>query len=673
MDFWMIRMKTRLRGLAVLGLMGLLGLMGPVARGQTTNPPTTRGSWTGGTTNPPGSGGFTPSAPSQYTYPLLNTNGQIIWPVNFWAANSNLVASQVIGGVATQSVANAMAGAPHMNAENATNVFPDILCQDEGAKPILGFDTYYSGWNGSNLYSGGQTSIYCHPSEAFVLAVATNWISDGLMALGYNWISISDGWQAAARDGGGALTWDTSRFPNGIPWLVRRLHNMGFKVRMYTDLNTTTCCNALGTTNYPLDAATYTAWGIDSITVDTCGRAPGSDDAMRQSHQEFRAALAGARAHMIYDIHCAPVVTNGGNFALGFQPWMAGANSWQYTTEWGTLSDPWKDVLSHIDMAADTAGYMRPGHSPNLLIIQGDPSLLGGAQWRLMLSMWAMFQSPLVFAQDLVAYEHITGGVAKYQTNRMILAIDQDALWLRPWRTFTNGGGSEGWTKQLQDGSTALCVFNRGTNAETLSVDLTALGILTNSYAQMYDVWNYTNAFVNAGVVSMSSPGQGCSMWIISAAGKVTGTQQVKSYQVPAQQLINNGTTHYYGIGTLYDVLLCPTATTSWYVGAELPLWSRKASVSVNAYWDGATTTWTNRIRVITSAWDGINQVVEANSSQRITVTNGNNRIVFPEVSLGAGGFAKWCLIDAPVACTNGLVGYLDIGRMDVSVTGDGP
>lgn len=57
------------------------------------------------------------------------------------------------------------------------------------AKPVMGFDTYYSGWNGTeDLSRFGRTNVYCGPSERFILIMATNYLKDGLQDLGYDWM-----------------------------------------------------------------------------------------------------------------------------------------------------------------------------------------------------------------------------------------------------------------------------------------------------------------------------------------------------------------------------------------------------------------------------------------------------------------------------------------------------
>jgi alpha-galactosidase len=84
-----------------------------------------------------------------------------------------------------------------------------------GQLPVMGYNTWYQ-------YGAGAT-------EADVLAQAHDLVSSGLAAAGYDTVNLDDGWMATARTSSGALTWNTSRFPDGIPALASQLHALGLK------------------------------------------------------------------------------------------------------------------------------------------------------------------------------------------------------------------------------------------------------------------------------------------------------------------------------------------------------------------------------------------------------------------------------------------------------------
>lgn len=378
--------------------------------------------------------------------------------------------------------------------------------------PIMGFDTYYSGWNGTtDLSKLGRTNIYCGPSERFVLIMATNYLAHGLHSLGYNWICISDGWQGGRTEAGEIFA-DHDRFPKGMAHTIERLHELGFKVRLYTEVGKhRTCCGQVksGGISGLQDARTFARWKVDGVTVDTCSDK--SADVIKQAaHQTFMRYLNSNSVPILYDVHISPTQHQ---YTNGFAEWMSEADSWQFTTEWGTLPDPWQDAVSHIDMAAATTQWMRPGHTPNLLIMCGDFTAYRGNFGRLLFTFWSMFQSPLVVAEDYISYPGWDG--AKYQTNRYCIAIDQDPLFVPPTKTFTNGANTEVWVKPLVTGEMALALLNRTNAQESITVNLSILGLKPGSTYVLMDAWHYTNLSSTLPNHVFDSPPNSAQLWIL--------------------------------------------------------------------------------------------------------------------------------------------------------------
>lgn len=377
----------------------------------------------------------------------------------------------------------------------------------------MGFDTYYSGWNGTSDLSQlrGRTNVYCGPSERFILTMATNYIQDGLQQLGYNWMCISDGWQGG-RDASGEIYADTNRFPNGMAHTIEVLHQLGFKVRLYTEVGEgVTCCGKVKSsgTNGLNDALTFAKWKLDGLTVDTCNDF-GSDLEKQAYHEQLLGYFRSNSVAIDYDLHVSPTA---GQYSSGMKEWMSQVDSWQYTVEWGTLNDVWLDAVAHIDMASETAAYMRPGHTPNLLIISGDFTAYKGHYGMLLFTFWSMFQSPLVVAEDFISYPGWPA--ARFQTNRYCIAIDQDGLFAPPVKTFTNGANSEVWVKPLVSGATALAFLNRTNSSENITVDFSAIGVSPGTAYSLTDAWNNTNLQSSATSLTFASPPNSVQLWIL--------------------------------------------------------------------------------------------------------------------------------------------------------------
>lgn len=99
-----------------------------------------------------------------------------------------------------------------------------------------------------------------------ILAVATYMKNEGLLALGYDHLLLDDCWAAHNRTAanGFNLTADLTRFPNGMRDFTQRVHALGFKLGLYTDVGEKTCRGGrLGAwPYYEQDAITFALdWG----------------------------------------------------------------------------------------------------------------------------------------------------------------------------------------------------------------------------------------------------------------------------------------------------------------------------------------------------------------------------------------------------------------------------
>ncbi len=109
-------------------------------------------------------------------------------------------------------------------------------------------------------------------TEAAITSSAQAMVNNGMYAAGYNYVVINEGWTAATRDGGGNITWDVTKFPDGMPFVATFVHSLGMKLMIYTSVPATTCSGFVGTgeNNITADATTFASWGIDGVYVDQC-------------------------------------------------------------------------------------------------------------------------------------------------------------------------------------------------------------------------------------------------------------------------------------------------------------------------------------------------------------------------------------------------------------------
>lgn len=391
-------------------------------------------------------------------------------------------------------------------------------------KPWIGFDTFYSSWNGSNtaegMILGSGSNIYCGPSDQFLSVMMTNMINSGLHARGLNLISINDGWQCAKGDRvGGVITVNSNRFPNGMLAFVNKAHAMGYKVRLYNDITPAgSCCGLEPFTNIVVDAQTLKDWKIDALTIDTCGAGGlgGSDDAKRDLHLNFIAALKNVGWNGSYEVHFNVGQTTE-QYTNYYAQWPLMQNTFQHTREWGDLygglTNWWGEALDHIDTIQHVMGGLRPGHHPQMGYLDGmsQDGFIAGVQWSTIYHfgwmnyfMQAMHQSDLIFSLDYTAHPFVQN--RRFQTNDYLYRIQQDDYYDPPTKIAINGD-CEIWSKHLDDGSVAFSIINRAisvsslgnhfaTTPQSIDLNLRGFGVRSNEVSYMVDCINFTNRLV---------------------------------------------------------------------------------------------------------------------------------------------------------------------------------
>lgn len=107
--------------------------------------------------------------------------------------------------------------------------------------------------------------------ENLILETADALKTSGLWAAGYRYVNLDDCWQSSMRDANGRLQGDLTTFPSGIPSLVRRLNEKGFKAGIYSSNGTLTCEDLPASLGHErLDAETFAEWGIEYFKYDFC-------------------------------------------------------------------------------------------------------------------------------------------------------------------------------------------------------------------------------------------------------------------------------------------------------------------------------------------------------------------------------------------------------------------
>lgn len=339
--------------------------------------------------------------------------------------------------------------------------------------PPMGFNT----WN----------KFGCDVSDQLVRGMADAMVKSGMKDAGYQYIVIDDCWQVS-RDAQGTIVADAQRFPHGIKDLADYIHSLGLKFGIYSDAGALTCQKRpAGLGHEYQDARTYASWDVDYLKYDWCNTLPGQD--ARASYANIRQAL---------DASGRPIVLSICEWGT-HQPWLwgkeSGGNLWRTT---GDIQDHWaghekwpdgsccsNGVVDIADQNEPLYSYAGPGH-------WNDPDMLevgnGGmttTEYRSHFSLWALMAAPLMAGNDL---RSMTPEIRDILTNKEVIAIDQDSLG-RQGRRVAKDGDLEVWAKQLQDGSRAVILLNRGASQQNASVTWEQLGYTGHLSAAVRDLW----------------------------------------------------------------------------------------------------------------------------------------------------------------------------------------
>jgi len=278
---------------------------------------------------------------------------------------------------------------------------------------------------------------------------------------GWTYINIDDGWEAAERDEIGFLL-PNEKFPN-MSKLTTDIHNMGLKVGIYSSPGPMTCGGYLGSYEHELlDVQTWAAWGIDYVKYDWCSYNDIAEDQSKESYKKpyifFREQLDKVERDIVYSI-CqygrADVWTWGKE---------VGGDLWRTTYD---ITDTWSSMAGIGFGQGKLASYAGPGHwnDPDMLVVGKvgwGPTLresrLTPDEQYTHISLWALLSAPLLLGCDLAQMDAFTLGLL---TNHEVLEVNQDPLGKQATKVY-DGVRYQIWAKELEDGSTAVGVFNLG-------------------------------------------------------------------------------------------------------------------------------------------------------------------------------------------------------------------
>lgn len=368
-----------------------------------------------------------------------------------------------------------------------------IVCGSQiGLTPAMG-------WNSWNCFASSVTADK-------VKAAADAMVKSGLINHGWTYINIDDYWevkpiatndptlQGPERDSQGFII-PNPRFPN-MKDLTDYVHSKGLKIGLYSSPGPLTCGRCIGSYQHEdLDAQQYATWGFDYLKYDWCSydriaqREAGGTrnnyplETYKKPYQLMREALDKAPRDIIFSF-C--------QYGMGnVWEWGAevGGNSWRTT---GDIRDTWSSMSTIGFNQVGHEKYAGPGHfnDPDMLVVGmvgWGPRLhathLSPNEQYTHISLWCLLDSPLLIGCDMTQLDDFTLSLL---TNDEVLEVNQDPLGRQAGRV-AKDGSLEVWAKDMEDGSKAVGLFNRGRESAQVTANWSDLGL--HGKQKVRDLW----------------------------------------------------------------------------------------------------------------------------------------------------------------------------------------
>ncbi|MCG6568431.1 alpha-galactosidase, partial [Tessaracoccus sp. ZS01] len=360
------------------------------------------------------------------------------------------------------------------------------------------------GWSSWNTFG-------CDISADLIEQTADALVESGMAAAGYEYVNIDDCWSTMSRSADGKLVPDPAKFPQGIKGVADYVHGLGLKLGIYSSAGTTTCAGYPASLGYEMsDAQQWADWGVDLVKYDNCGGHGGLEE--QERYQAMADAIAATGRDMLFSL-C--------DWGEG-RDWL-----WNGTDQVGhfyrttyDIRAEWSVMMSNGDFQAEMAPYAGPNSwaDPDMLVVGVNrflgndvPGLTPGES-RVHMGLWAITNAPLIAGNDVRSMEP---WVRELLTNPRVIEIDQD--WSGEIGTRLRHNGDEDvWVKQMEDGSTAVLLINRGTEARTISVDPAEVGRPDGASQQVTDVWS-GRAYAASDAVRARVAGHDAALFVIGA------------------------------------------------------------------------------------------------------------------------------------------------------------
>jgi alpha-galactosidase len=278
--------------------------------------------------------------------------------------------------------------------------------------------------------------------------------------------------------------------------LTNYIHARGLKAGIYTSPGPLTCAGHVGAYGHEQqDVERFVDWGFDFLKYDWCSYRQIVKEpdlaALQNPYRQISAILTKQPRDIILNL-CQYGM--GDVWEWGKE---TGGHSWRTA---GDLGDEFEGIAKALfrdgfDRYADRGLHAHGGpggwNDPDYLLLgylsnwkgQTAPTPLTPDEQYTHVSLWALVAAPLIFSGDITRLDEFTLGLL---CNDEVIDVDQDPLG-KPGRRVAKTGTLEVWAREMEDGSLAVGLFNRGDAEAVVSARWADLGV--SGRRRVRDLW----------------------------------------------------------------------------------------------------------------------------------------------------------------------------------------
>lgn len=232
----------------------------------------------------------------------------------------------------------------------------------------------------------------------------------------------------------------------------------------------------------------YASWGVDFVKVDDIANtefSPQNPYSAEKEIEMIRAAIDRSGRDMVLSLSPGPAPLNKAEHLS------ENANMWRIS---GDFWDRWDKLLNMFSLCEKWYPYVKDGSFPDCDILPLGKLCIDGSymgdmgrdsgftkeEQKTMMTLWAVFRSPLFFGGELRLTDNYTLSLV---TNPEVINVNQNSE--KPLFVY-NKGGIAVWQTKIENG-TAVAVFNLSDEEKHYKLSFSDLGI--ENVRAVRDLW----------------------------------------------------------------------------------------------------------------------------------------------------------------------------------------